>query len=117
MKNKYFGISLVIGCFILCMSTSNLDGNWSGNVMLPTGMSVQLKYNFKVVGDQLTGSEENPNGKLPIIAGKISNNEFQFIINANGKDILHKGRCYPDSLTDDFEIHNYKFHVKLIKEK
>lgn len=92
----------------------DLSGKWSGTVKTPDGNEVELNYTFKVDGDKLTGSAESQGSEVTIDSGKISGNDFKFIIvNTDGITIPHSGKYYGDSVSMNLDYQGMKFHTTL----
>jgi hypothetical protein len=90
---------LVVALF--AMSTGfaqEINGKWKGEMQSPNG-PVNLVFNFKAMGDSLTGTVESPMGELPIINGKIDGKTFFFQANAGEMTISHQCTAMGDSIS------------------
>ena len=72
------------------VNAQNLDGKWKGTMQGPNG-DFELTFNFKVVGDSLTGDVTSQMGTLPLENGKVDGNRFSFEINVNGQSFGNTG--------------------------
>ncbi len=75
----------------------DIDGKWKGEMQSPNG-PMDLVFNFKAMGDSLTGSVEGPMGELPIVNGKIDGKTFSFDVNAGEMTISHQCTAMGDSI-------------------
>jgi hypothetical protein len=66
------------------------------------GQMQEVTFNFKVDGDQLTGTVAGPRGENPISDGKIEGDSISFtqVLNFNGNEmkILYKGKVSGDEI-------------------
>ena len=78
-------MSLLLITGIYVCNAAKIDGKWK------TSMNGQmdLSFTFKVEGEKLTGSVISDMGNLPIINGKIKNNDFTFDVDMGGSLISH----------------------------
>jgi hypothetical protein len=120
MKRKIFTTTLLISCFMVCLAAiADLNGKWSGKLVLGDGSEYPLLYNFKVDGGKLTGTALTPDGDVQIADGKTNGTDFSFSVTTGGRDIPHTGKFYGDSTTVDLEINGSKVHsvLKRAEEK
>jgi hypothetical protein len=75
-----------------------IDGKWKGEMQGPNG-SMQLTFNFKVIGDSLTGSVEGGMGEIPITNGKVNGKTFSFDVDVNDMTISHQCTVMGDSIS------------------
>jgi len=85
----------------LLMSVSHaqgIDGKWKGEMQSPNG-PFELTFNFKVVGDTLTGAVVGQMGDMPITNGKVNGTKFSFDVNVNEMTISHQCTFMSDSIS------------------
>jgi hypothetical protein len=93
----YVCVILAIG-FINLSLAQDINGKWKGQMQGPDG-AMDLSFNFKVVGDSLTGTVASPMGELPISNGKINGKTFSFDVNAGDFTINHQCTVMSDSIS------------------
>ncbi|WPU96024.1 hypothetical protein SNE25_10885 [Mucilaginibacter sabulilitoris] len=114
MKRKIFTTTMLVGCFMVCLAAiADLNGKWSGKLVMGDGTEYPLLYNFKVDGDKLTGTALTPDGDVEIAGGKTDGTTFSFSVTTSGMDIPHTGKFYGDSTGIDLEINGSKIHSVL----
>jgi hypothetical protein len=116
MKRKIFTTLALVCCIMVCFAiAADLAGKWSGTVKTPDGNEFPLTYTFKTDSGKLTGSVQSPQGEVTITEGKLSGNDFSFNVSANGMDIKHTGKFYPeaDSVGLDIDFGGQKMHTTL----
>lgn len=106
---------------LLCATPSfaaDVDGKWMGTLATPNG-DINIGYEFKAEGTQLTGSTTGPDGaQLPIKNGKIDGNKIAFTVTiAFGDmsfDMAYTGVVSPEqiTLTADFAGMPFEIIVK-----
>jgi hypothetical protein len=79
------------------------------------GDEYTLLYNFKIDGDELTGTAKTPKGDRPINDGKITGDTFTFNVLINNLEIDHSGKFYGDSVGVDISLGDQKAHATLKK--
>jgi hypothetical protein len=114
MKKKIIVTALLLCCFLVGFATiTNLTGKWTGLLKTDQGDEYPLLYNFKIDGDQLTGTAKTPKGDMPINDGKIEGNKFTFNVIVNNMEIDHSGKFYGDSVGVDISLGDVKSHATL----
>ena len=102
MKGKIMLRSLcfvVVALFTVNMGIAqDINGKWKGEMQSPNG-PMDLIFNFKAIGDSLTGTVESPMGELPITNGKIDGKTFVFQVNAGEMTINHQCTAMGDSIS------------------
>jgi hypothetical protein len=77
-------------------------GKWAAQMPGRGGQMQDVTFNFKVDGDQLTGTVAGPRGENPISEGKIEGDSISFaqVLNFNGNEmkILYKGKVAGDEI-------------------
>jgi hypothetical protein len=90
--------------FVVALFTVNIafaqdiNGKWKGEMQSPNG-PMDLVFNFKAIGDSLSGTVESPMGELPITNGKIDGKTFSFLVNAGEMTINHQCTTLGDSIS------------------
>jgi hypothetical protein len=117
MKRKIFTTVALVCCIMVCFAiAADLAGKWTGSLKTPDGNEFPLTYTFKTDSGKLTGIASSPQGDVAITDGKlISATDFTFTVSANGADIKHIGKFYPeaDSIGMDIDFSGQKFHMTL----
>ncbi len=117
MKKKFLTTILLICCFLTSIAAiADFTGVWTGTLKTDTGEVYPLLYNFKVNGDQLTGTAKTPKGELPIDDGKISGTDFKFTVTLGDMEIEHTGKFYGDSAGVDIAVNGTKAHSTLMRK-
>lgn len=117
MKKAFLNPIVLCCSFIFCFATlADLNGKWSGTIKTPDGNELQAVYNFKVEGDQLTGTAESPAGVVIIDSGKVMGNTFSFKVTVDGNDYPHKGTLYDDSCGVDIDFGYETVHTTLLRD-
>lgn len=104
---------LLFGFFFAFATIKNLNGKWTGQLKTDGAEDYTLFYNFKIEGDELTGTAKTPKGFLPINDGKITGDSFSFNVLINNLEIDHSGKFYGDSVGVDLSLGDQKAHVTL----
>ncbi len=116
MKKKIFSTLALVCCIMVCFAiAAGLAGKWSGSVKTPDGNEFPLTYTFKTDSGKLTGMVQTPQGEVNLSDGKLNGNDFSFNVSANGMDIKHTGKFYPDadSVALDIDFGGQKMHATL----
>lgn len=93
-----------IGSVLLVIFTATLSfaadvaGAWKSEVKGPNGDSLQLTFNFKQDGAQLTGTVTGPGGDIEISDGKVDGDKISFTVSFNGTTIQHDGTISGDQI-------------------
>jgi len=88
-------VLLMVGLVALGIA-ADLDGRWIGEMQGPEG-SMEMAFTFKVSGDTLSGSVQNPMGDMPF-TGKVDGDNFNFSIDFEGMSIDHRCVVSGDSI-------------------
>jgi hypothetical protein len=116
MKKKMITTALLLFCFFVSFATiENLNGKWTGLLKTDQRDECPLVYNFKISGDQLTGTAITPKGDMPINDGTIKGNAFTFNVIVNNMEIDHSGKFYGDSVGVDISLGEAKSHATLTR--
>jgi len=118
MKRKIIASALLLYCFFVGFTTiENLTGKWTGRLKTEQGDEYPLLYNFKIEGDQLTGTAKTPKGDMPINDGKIEGSAFTFNVVVAGMEIEHSGKFYGDSVGVDISLGDARSHATLKRDQ
>jgi hypothetical protein len=113
---KIIFTALLMCCFFTGFATiESLNGRWTGLLKTDQGNEYPLMYDFKIDGNQLTGTARTPKGDMPINDGKVTGNNFTFNVVVNNMEIDHSGKFYGDSVGVDISLGDVKSHATLIK--
>jgi len=116
MKKKIITTALLLFCFFVSFATiENLNGKWTGLLKTDQGDEYPLVYNFKINGDQLTGTARTPKGDMPINDGEIKGDTFSFNVIVNNMEIDHTGKFYGDSVGVDISLGDARTHTTLTR--
>jgi hypothetical protein len=114
MKKKVITTALLLICFFAAFAAiEDLNGKWTGLLKTDQGDEYSLLYNFKIDGNELTGTAKTPKGIMPINDGKITGNTFTFNVIVNNMEIDHSGKFYGDSVGVDISLGDAKSHATL----
>jgi hypothetical protein len=114
MKKKIIITSLLLCCFLISFGTiANLTGKWGGLLKTDQGNEFRLLYNFRINGNELTGTAQTPDGEVQIKDGKINGEHFTFDVIVSGLEIDHSGKFYGDSVGVDISLDDIKSHATL----
>jgi hypothetical protein len=116
MKRRLFQMLLGAACFMLVMAMfEDLNGKWTGVINTPDGQALNATYDFKVVGETLTGTAESEAGVLDIENGKVAGDDFTFSVTVDGTGYPHTGKVYKDSCGLDIDFGGTKVHTTLMR--
>jgi hypothetical protein len=114
MKKKIITTALLLGCFFAgSAGIANLNGKWTGLLKTDQGDEYPLLYNFKLDGDQLTGTAKTPKGDVEINDGVIMGDHFTFNVVIAGMEFDHSGKFYGDSVGVDISLGKIRSHATL----
>jgi hypothetical protein len=117
-KTKKMKGNLLVCCLIFFTALfADLNGKWTGVITTPDGNDLPVTYNFKVVGDSLTGTAESPSGAITIDNGKVYADSFSFKVTVEGNDYPHKGKIYGDSCRIDIDFGGVIVHSTLTRAR
>ena len=78
------------------LQAADISGQWQAQIPGRDGNLMDMTFQFKVSGEQLTGSIENQYGERQISDGKISGDDLSFTVNidagGNQMTFLYKGK-------------------------
>jgi hypothetical protein len=117
MKIKIFTTAALVCCVLICFAAAaGLTGKWTGTLKTLDGNEFPLTYNFKTDSDKLTGTAESPEGKWEIADGKISGDDFSFVVTVHeNMKINHTGKYYAqgDSVSLNIDMNGQPYHTAL----
>lgn len=117
MKRKLFNVIALCCCTFFIMAViADLNGKWRGVIKTPDGNDLDVSYNFKVNGDNLTGTAESPEGIVTIDSGKVAGNTFTFQVTVDGNAYPHTGKVYDDSCGLDIDFGSQWVHTTLVRD-
>jgi hypothetical protein len=102
MKCKVLGVSAVVFVTLLSAAwAADVTGKWVAQVPGRQGTN-ETTFNFKVDGDQLTGTVSSQMGDQPISEGKVSGDDISFVVTlsfgGNEIKLLYKGKVSGDEI-------------------
>src|SRR5512146_1476699 len=84
------GIAMVLSA--ATTRAADVTGNWTAEMQMPGGDSMQISFTFKQDGAVLSGSVLGPQGDAnPITDGKVDGDKISFNVSFNGMTIIHEG--------------------------
>ena len=94
---RYAFIVMVIFCLVgLGAKPADVTGQWIAQIKSADGGVVETTFDFKVVGDKLTGTMSNQFGERQISEGKISGDDISFLMHIeferNQINYVYKGK-------------------------
>jgi hypothetical protein len=99
-RSLYLAVCLAFATIVAY--AADVSGKWVAQVPGRGGQMQDVTFDFKVSGDQLTGTVTNPRGESPISDGKIEGDTISFVqvLNFNGNEmkILYKGKVAGDEI-------------------
>lgn len=116
MKKKIISLALVF-VFALSCFAAELTGIWKGTVKMPNGEDLEITYNLKTEGENLTGSVTSSFGEIPLKDGKIKGEDFTFKLDFGGNVMEQSGKLYGDSIVvkSNFQGNERKNTFKRVK--
>ncbi len=87
---------LMLVGFAALVLAADVSGKWEGDAG-PNG-EFHLVFNFKVDGQQLTGTVESPMGVSDITNGKIEGDALSFEVDTGAGTISYTGKAADDSI-------------------
>src|ERR1700749_136717 len=117
MNKKLITTAFLLLCFFVSFAAiENLNGKWSGLLKTDQGDEYPLVYNFRIDGNQLTGTAKTPKGDMPINDGTIKGNTFTFNVMIGDMEIDHTGKFYGDSVGVDLSLGDIRSHATLKRD-
>jgi hypothetical protein len=81
---------------------ADVSGKWTAETTRPDGQTYQTTFDFKVSGEELTGTVSGRRGDTPISEGKISGDDISFVVvrtfNEREVKMLYKGKVAGDEI-------------------
>ncbi len=110
MRTKILVMAVVVLSFMLATAWgADITGKWKGSMDM-MGQSMELGFNFKVNGSELTGTSIGPQGEeYAISEGKIAGDDLSFVVQVTGQmemKINYKGKVVGEEikLTMEFDM-------------
>jgi hypothetical protein len=109
--------SLVLMTFLcllaLAAQATDVSGQWLAQIPGRSGNTLETTFNFKVSGQQLTGTMENQYGERQISDGKISGGDISFTVHIDmgGNEVifLYNGKVSGDEIKFTREVKGGEF--------
>ena len=94
---RYAYVSMILLCLLsLSAQAADVSGQWLAQIPGREGNIMETTFNFKVSGEQLTGTMENQYGERQISDGKVSGADISFSVHVefggNQVTFLYKGK-------------------------
>src|SRR5262245_6175799 len=100
-RTVFLSVFFVFSAMSLAFA-ADVNGKWTAQVPGRGGQTCEQTFNFKVEGDNQTGTVSRTQGDNPISDGKISGDEISFTVKVsfNGNDVtlLYKGTVSGDEI-------------------
>jgi hypothetical protein len=111
-----FSIFIVSTAFL--PQIDGIAGKWTTNLVLPTKDSLSVLYDLKTEKNKLSGFMIQGGTVDPLQDGVINpDSTLQFYVKAGDRLIFNHGKYFGDSITLDLKVHDYKFHLKLLRKR
>jgi len=117
MKKTIITVMMSVCFLAFSQATGDLNGKWTGLLKTDEGREFPLLYDFKIQGNQLTGTAKTPDGDRPINDGKIEGTDFTFNVAIGKMVIEHSGKFYGDSVGVDLSLGDQSSHATLKREE
>jgi hypothetical protein len=103
MKTRIvLGLTALLALFVMTASAADVSGKWVGTSQGRDGKAREMVFNFKVDGENLTGTVSNRMGDREISEGKVMGNEISFTTkfsrDGNEFKTLYKGKVAGDEI-------------------
>ena len=89
-------IAMVVCLIAPAVQAADVNGQWVAQIPGRDGNTMDTTLNFKVAGEQLTGTMENQYGERQISDGKLSGDDISFTIhiefNGNEMTLVYTGK-------------------------
>jgi hypothetical protein len=94
---RYTLFSVIIFCLLApCAQAADVSGQWLAQIPGREGSTMETTFDFKVSGEELTGTMENQYGQRQISDGKVSGDDISFNVRVefggNQMTFLYKGK-------------------------
>lgn len=108
MRTKILVMAVVVLSFMLATAWgADITGKWKGQLDM-MGQAMELGFNFKAAGSELTGTSIGPQGQeYPISEGKISGDDISFVVQVTGQmemKINYKGKIVGEEIKLKMEM-------------
>ena len=108
-------LTVLFAVFVMVAANAQkIDGKWKTSIDTPDG-AIELTYNFKTDGEKLTGFIATDFGDMPFTNGKISGNEFSYVMDMMGEQ---KGKIEGDVIKivmDSFDGQKMELTLKKVE--
>jgi hypothetical protein len=102
MRRYTFLSIVVLFLAALCVQAADVSGQWVAQVPGRDGNTMETTFQFKVAGDQVTGTMANQFGEREISGGKITGDDLAFnvVIDMGGNQmtLVFKGKVAGDEI-------------------
>ena len=88
MRRALLALVMTIGLAATAFA-SDVNGKWVGNVETPNG-PLELTYELKADGENLTGTVASAMGSLPLAKGKVAGKVLTYEVAVEGNVISHE---------------------------
>lgn len=98
MKAKFLVVSLIVLLLAASTYAGDVNGKWKSKMTMQDGNVLELTFNFLAKADTLTGSVTSSYGEIKIYNGKITGDDFTFMIDVNGSPFTNVGKINGDKI-------------------
>jgi hypothetical protein len=98
-------LAICATAFLIATSAAwaaDVAGKWVGSAPGRGGQAQEVTFDFKVSGEQLTGTVTGPRGSSDISDGKVAGDEISFrqVLEFNGRSVtlVYKGKVSGDEI-------------------
>ncbi len=100
----------------LCVFGADVTGKWKATMQGPNG-DMELTFNFKQAGTEVTGTVEGPMGEMPISEGKIEGDNIAFTVATDQFKVVHKGTVSGDEMKLKVDMGDQQFEMTAKRSK
>jgi len=113
---KKLFLSLVFSlAFVASLFAADPTGTWKATVDSPDGSKMELVFQFRVEGGNVTGTILSGMGEMHIIEGKLDGDKISFVAEFGDFRIPHKGTINGNEMKLESEMMEQKFNIVLKK--
>ena len=95
---------------------ADIAGKWTATTEGPNG-SMTIVFDFKVDGQNLSGTAASDMGEMKITEGTIDGDKITFTVEAGDFKVVHKGTVSGDEMKLNVEIGDQKMEMTAKRNK
>ncbi len=89
---------------------ADVTGTWKAQIQVENN-TMNVTFNFKVDGSQLTGTARSDRGEQKITDGKVEGNEISFVVLTDAYRAVTKGTVSGDEIQMKISVEDRVFEV------